>query len=309
MRRERSELSAVFGRLRRSFLGNSIMSFVLNLLMLTGPLFMIAVYDQVIPTKNLDTLIGLMALGLCAYLLYGLTDRLRGRVMTRFAASFAEALSGRVFDAVLRQPLLYGFQADTVRPLRDLEEIRAYLAGPGMMALFDVPWIPIYLGICFAFHPLIGFAVVGGAVVLMALAIVAELWTRDISRVTTDAGSARNSVVELAFRDAEVLLAMGILLGVQEHWRGLSERLTGLSLRLSDKTGMLLELSKVSRMVLQSGVLALGAYLVLNGQASGGVIIASSILSSRALTPVVIVFGTWRTKLGAREGWARVEAL
>src|SRR5665213_1895222 len=154
MARNKSELSAVFDRLRRSFLGIAVISLVINLLMLTGPMFMIAVYDQVIPTKNFDTLVGLMALGLFAYLLYGLADRLRGRVMARFAASFSEALSGRVFDAVLRQPLRFGFQADTVRPLRDIEDIRNYLAGPGMMAAFDVPWIPIYLGICFAFHPL-----------------------------------------------------------------------------------------------------------------------------------------------------------
>ena len=182
MARDKSELSEVFDRLRRSFLGIAVMSLVINLLMLTGPLFMIAVYDQVIPTRNLSTLLGLMLIGLAAYVLYGVADNLRARVMTRFAASFVEALSGRVFDAVLRQPLVSGFQPDTVRPVRDLEDIRSYLAGAGMQAMFDVPWIPIYLAICFAFHPLIGFAVVAGAVVLIILAVLAELGSRKLSR-------------------------------------------------------------------------------------------------------------------------------
>jgi len=309
MARSKSELSAVFDRLRRSFLGIAVISLVINLLMLTGPMFMIAVYDQVIPTKNVDTLVGLMALGLFAYLLYGLADRLRGRVMARFAASFSEALSGRVFDAVLRQPLRFGFQADTVRPLRDLEDIRTYLSGPGMMAAFDLPWIPIYLGICFAFHPLIGLAVTVGAGVLIMLAAVAEVWTRSLSRRTTEVSSARNSIVELSIRNAEVLMAMGILLGMRQNWRGTSEQGVRASLRLADRSGTLLEISKISRMVLQSGVLALGAYLVINGEASGGVIIASSILSSRALAPVDILIGTWRQLLTARDGWGRIEAL
>ncbi|HTJ58449.1 MAG TPA: type I secretion system permease/ATPase [Devosiaceae bacterium] len=309
MARDKSELRAVFDRLRRSFLGVGIMSCIINLLMLTGPLFMIAVYDQVIPTKNIDTLIGLMALGFCAYLLYGLTDRLRGRVMARFAASFSEALSGRVFDAVLRQPLVVGFQADTVRPLRDLEEIKNYLSGPGMTAVFDLPWIPIYLFICFAFHPLIGLAVTLGAVVLVLLAALAEISTRALSRQVTEINSSRNAIVELSIRNAEVLMAMGILVGVRDNWRHSSERAASASLRLADKSGTLLEASKISRMLLQSGVLALGAYLVINGQASGGVIIASSILSSRALAPVDILIGTWRSLLAARDGWGRVEAL
>lgn len=309
MARKKSEVREVFDRLRRAFLGVGLMSCVINLLMLTGPLFMIAVYDQVIPTRNVDTLIGLMGLGLLAYFLYGLADNLRARVMARFAASFSEALSGRVFDAVLRQPLIYGFQADTVRPLRDLEEMRSYLAGPGMLAMFDVPWIPVYLAICFAFHPLIGLAVVCGTVVLVMLAALAELRTRWLSRRTAEINSSRNSVVELSIRSSEVLMAMGILAGVRDRWRGMSEQAVRHSLKLSDRSSSLFEMSKVSRMVLQSGVLALGAYLVINGQASGGVIIASSILSSRALAPVDHLIGTWRTLVAAREGWKRVAIL
>ena len=309
MARDKSEVREVFDRLRRSFLGVGIMSCVINLLTLTGPLFMIAVYDQVIPTRNVDTLIGLMALGMLAYVLYGLADSLRARVMTRFAASFSEALSGRVFDAVMRQPLRVGFQADTVRPMRDLEEMRTYLAGPGMLAWFDVPWIPIYLALCFAFHPLIGIAVAGGALVLMLLAALAELRTRWLSRRANETLSGRNSIVELSIRSAEAMMAMGILIGVRDRYRSMSEQSSRHTLRLSDRSGALFEMSKVARMVLQSGVLALGAWLVINGQASGGVIIASSILSSRALAPVDHLIGTWRSLVSAREGWKRVTAL
>jgi len=309
MARNKSEVREVFDRLRRSFMGIGVISGVVNLLTLTGPLFMIAVYDQVIPTRNTDTLIGLMGLGLLAYLLYGVADNLRSRVMTRFAASFSEALSVRVLDAVLRQPLSVGFQADTVRPMRDLEEMRAYIAGPGMLAWFDVPWIPIYLALCFAFHPLIGLAVSGGALVLMLLAAVTELRTRWLSRRAAETNSAKNSIVEVSIRSAEAMMAMGMLIGIRDRWRSMSEQSTRHSLRLSDRSTALFELSKISRMVLQSGVLALGAYLVINGEASGGVIIASSILSSRALAPVDHLIGTWRSLVSAREGWKRVALL
>src|SRR5688572_29249870 len=162
-----SELDAVLDRLKRSIGAIAIVSLVSNLLLLTGPLFMVAVYDHVIPTKSVDTLLGLILLALVAYALYGVADSFRAKALTRIAGSFVEAASGRVLDAVLRRPLLHGPQPDPLRPIRDIDEIRSYVGGPGAAALFDVPWIPIYIGICFAFHFWIGVAVVIGALVLI----------------------------------------------------------------------------------------------------------------------------------------------
>jgi PrtD family type I secretion system ABC transporter len=309
MAESRSELNTVADHLRRTFFGIGLISLVINLLMLTGPLFMIAIYDHVIPTKNIDTLLGLSAICLAAYVLYGMVDTVRTRIMARLGTSFAEALSSRVFDAVLRQPLIHGFQADTVRPIRDLDEIRTYVSGSGMAAIFDVPWIPIYLGICFIFHPLIGFAVLFGAVVLVILTIYAESVTRQLSRENAENGSTRNAIVEHSIRNTEVLMAMGILIGIRKKWSDQSGNASTSALLLTDRTGALLELSKVARMVLQSGVLALGAFLVVNGLATAGVIIASSILSSRALAPIDQIIGSWRSLLSARQGWARIAAL
>lgn len=304
-----SELKAVSDALKRSVLGIGIISLVSNLLLLTGPLFMIAIYDHVIPTKNLDTLIGLIVLALIAYGLYGLADSFRARALTRVGTSFAEAVTGRVFDAVVRQPLLRGAQPDPVRPIRDIEEIRNYVSGPGAAAMFDVPWIPIYLGICFAFHPLIGLAVLIGALLLIALTALTELLTRGLNRLASANGSSRNVVIDMSMRNLEVLTAMGMLNGVLRRWIEISDRAASSNLRLSDRSGTFLEISRVLRMILQSAVLSLGAYLVINGEASGGIIIASSILSSRALAPVDQIIGSWRSLLAARQGWTRIETL
>jgi PrtD family type I secretion system ABC transporter len=304
-----SELRAVSDLLKRSILGIGIMSMISNLLLLTGPLFMIAIYDHVIPTKNLDTLIGLIVLALIAYMLYGLADNFRARALARVGASFTEAVTGRVFDAVVRQPLSRGLQQDPVRPIRDIDEVRNYVSGPGAAAMFDVPWIPIYLGICFAFHPIIGLAVLSGALLLIVLTAVTEVLTRGLNQAASASGSSRNAVVDMSLRNLEVLTAMGMLNSVLRRWIEVSDRSVSSSLKLADRSGTFLEISRVFRMILQSAVLALGAYLVINGEASGGIIIASSILSSRALAPVDQIIATWRSLLAARQGWGRIEKL
>lgn len=309
MSQPRPELDIAMDGLRAPLFGVAILSLVVNLLMLAGPLFMIAVYDHVLPTRNTNTLIGLLLLVLVAYALYGITDIFRTRAMARFATAITETISVRVFDAVMRRPLVQGFQADTIRPLQDIDEIKSYAAGPGMSALFDLPWIPIYLGICFAFHVYIGVAVLIGAITLVTVTLSAEALTRRASRQTNEKISSRNSVIENAIRNTEALMGMGMLIGILNQWRDRSDSSARASLDLVDRTGALLEVSKVSRMVLQSGVLALGAYLVILGQASPGIIIASSILSSRALAPVDQIISTWRQLLSARHGWGRISTL
>lgn len=303
------ELDALAERLKRSIGAIGIISLVSNLLLLTGPLFMVAIYDHVIPTRSIETLLGLVLIALAAYALYGIADSYRSKALARLGSSIVESISGRVLDAVLRRPLVHGPQPDPLRPVRDLDEIRGYVAGPGAAALFDVPWIPIYVGICFAFHFWIGVAVVVGALVLVTLTLLAEVLTREFSRRATEAAGARGAVVETATQNLEVLVSMGMLTSLLERWKVAVDGTIGAGLALADRSGALLELSRVFRMILQSAVLALGALLVIGGEASGGVIIASSILSARALAPVDQVIATWRSMLAARQGWARIAQL
>ncbi|HHY50597.1 MAG TPA: type I secretion system permease/ATPase, partial [Alphaproteobacteria bacterium] len=304
-----SELRSVTERLRRSVGGVALISFVSSLLLLTGPLFMVAIYDHVIPTRSVDTLLALILLALLAYALYGIADSYRARALARAAGSFAEAVSGRVLDAILRRPLVKGPQPDPLRPVRDIDDVRNYVSGPGFAALFDVPWIPVYVAICFDFHVWIGIAVVAGAATLIVLTLLTEVLTRDLGKRASEIAGSRGSVVEMATNNLEVLVAMGMLTPVLRRWVEACDRTVAAGLRLSDRSGALLELSRIFRMILQSAVLALGAFLVINNEASGGVIIASSILSSRALAPVDQVIATWRAMLAARQGWARIENL
>ena len=220
-----------------------------------------------------------------------------------------ETLSGRVYDTLVRLPLRGGIRSDGAQPLRDLDAIRSYLSSLGPVALFDLPWIPLYLAICFAFHPLIGYTALGGAVVLVALTLATDVLMRAPTRAATVAATVRNSLAETSRRNAEALTAMGMVARIAGRW-GVANRDYMRSQRLaSDIGGGLGATSKVLRMVLQSAVLGVGGYLVINQQATAGIIIAGSILSARALAPVDLAIAHWKGFIAARQSWHRLSRL
>src|SRR3954452_18989376 len=164
--RGNDELVSALGRCRVAFIGVGAMSGLVNVLYLTGSFFMLEVYDRVIPSRSVPTLVGLMVLALVLYGFQGALETLRSRILARVGAALDEALSARVFDLVVRAPLKGATPGDGLLPLRDLDALRGFLSGSGPGAFFDLPWMPIYLVICFLFHPLIGIAAVIGAAVL-----------------------------------------------------------------------------------------------------------------------------------------------
>ncbi|MCJ2008782.1 type I secretion system permease/ATPase [Methylobacterium sp. J-092] len=304
-----AELTEALASCRTAFAGVAVMSGVVNVLYLTGSFFMLEVYDRVIPSRSVPTLIGLMALALTLYAFQGALEAIRSRILARVGAALDEALSGRVFDLVVRAPLKGAAPGDGLLPLRDLDQIRAFLSGTGPSAFFDLPWLPIYLAVCFLFHPLIGVAALCGALFLAAVTWLTDRATRRPAQAATGHGLRRNGLAEAGRRNAEVLAALGMQGRFQARWAGANRDYMDAQQRNADVAGGLGAVSKVFRMALQSGVLALGAWLVIQGQATAGIIIASSILVSRALAPAELAIANWKGFVQARQSWARLSDL
>jgi PrtD family type I secretion system ABC transporter len=306
---ERSELAAALASCRGAFVATGLLSGMSNVLMLTGAMFMLEIYDRVLPSRSVATLIGLAVLAGGLYVALGLLDLIRARILARIGISLDEALSARLYQTIVRLPALVGLRNDSAAPMRDLDTVRAFLGGVGPVALFDLPWMPVYLGICFAFHFWIGMTATIGAFVLVVLTLLAEWLVLKPTRTAAQLAQARTTMIEASKRNSEALVAMGMLPHLMGRWSKVNADYLASNRSASDAAGGLGALSKVLRMMLQSAVLGVGAYLVIFQQASAGIIIAGSILSARALAPVDIAIAHWRGWVAARQSWDRLRAL
>ena len=306
---QKSELAAALAACRGAFIGVGIMSAMVNILYLTGSFFMLEIYDRVLPSRSIPTLVGIIVLAAALYIAQGVLDMIRGRILVRIGASLDESLSGRVFETIARLPLRVGQRNDGLQPLRDLDSIRTFLSGLGPIAMFDLPWMPFYIGICFVFHPLIGLTALVGAIVLVTVTLFTELRTRAPMKDAMGFATARNGLAETSRRNAEALIAMGMLGRISKRWHDSNDKYLDGQQRVSDVAGGLGAMSKILRMMLQSAVLGVGAYLVINQLATGGIIIAGSILAARALAPVDLAIANWKGFVTARQGWVRLTQL
>jgi ATP-binding cassette subfamily C protein len=305
----RSELGDALRTCRNAFIGLGVISCMINVLYLTGSLFMLEVYDRVLPSRSVPTLIGLAILAAGMYFFQGILDLIRARILGRIGTALDEALNRRVFETMVRLPLLVGNRNEGLQPLRDLDNIRSFLSGAGPGAFFDLPWLPFYLAICFVFHVLIGMTALVGAVILVSLTIATEYMSRQPAREATGLAARRNDLATSSRRNAEVVVAMGMSGRLTSRWIDANQNYLAGNQRASDITGGLGAIAKVLRMTLQSAVLAVGAYLVINQQATAGIIIASSILSARALAPVDLAIAHWKSFIAARQSWHRLNRL
>lgn len=304
-----TELAQALRRCRFAFIGVGLFSCLINILMLTGPLFMLQVYDRVLPSHSIPTLVGLAVLTAALFAFQGVLDAIRGRVLLRIGGSINDDLSGRVYDLVLRLPLKMRGDGSGLQPIRDLDQIRNFLSSAGPAALFDLPWIPLYVTICYLFHPLLGIAAASGALILIVLTLVTEFVTRKPAKAAVGFAATRHTLLEASRRNAEVVHALGMSGVMSARYGFVSDQYLRSQRRASDSVGMLTALSRVMRMTLQSAVLGIGAYLVINQEASAGVIIASAILTSRALAPVELAIGNWKGFVAARHARQRLSEL
>ena len=305
----RSELSQALLSCRSAFVSIGLFSGMSNVLMLTGAFFMLQIYDRVLPSRSVPTLVALAILVAVLFAALAIIDMIRSRILVRIGASLDNALSARVYDSVVRLPLKMGGRGDGVQPLRDLDAVRAFLSGPGPTALFDFPWLPLYLIVIFAFHIALGIAAIVGAIVLITLTLFTEALSRKPMKAASVFAQTRSGLAEASRRNAEVLAAMGMASRINDRWGEANQAYLMSHQKASDVAGGFGSVSKALRMILQSAVLGIGAYLVIHEAASAGIIIAAAILVARALAPVDLAIANWKGFLAARQSWRRLNQL
>ncbi len=288
-----------------TFISMFLFSCVVNILMLTGPLFMLQVYDRVLSSGSVPTLVTLSGIVLVLYLYYGLLEYIRSRVMVRVGRKFEERLRSRVFDAMsfltLRRAANVGGQ-----PVADLNTLRQYISGAGPLAFFDMPWVPVYLFIVFMLHWWLGVAGLVAAVIIFVLALLTEASTREPLGKATAAQTKAMLMTDEARRSAEAMHALGMRGVLRNRWATVQQEALDYQTSASDSGGKLSSASRVVRLLVQSGMLALGAYLAILGEISPGAIIAASIIMGRGLAPVEQAVGNWQQFLGARKAMDRL---
>jgi PrtD family type I secretion system ABC transporter len=302
------EVRAALEEAGTSFQLTALFSCFVNLALLTVPLYMLQLYDRVLTSRSESTLVALTALAVAMLAGMGALDWIRSRVLVRVGAGLDEKLGGRVFSAVFAQTLRMPGGARS-QYLRDLDSLRQFLTGSGPFALFDAPWLPIYLLVVFLLHPILGGVALVGAVLLLVVALANELSTR---RALDQAGSdsiGAASFAEAALRNSEVLEALGMLGGIRARWSARHRRALAHQAVASDRAGTFTALSKGLRLLLQVAVLGTGAALVIQQSVSPGAMIAASILASRALAPVEQAIANWRGFTAARQAYGRLSAL
>ncbi|PZM15069.1 type I secretion system permease/ATPase [Rhizobium tubonense] len=302
-------LVAVLFSLRKAFLGVGVTSAVVNVLALTGSFFMLQVYDRVIPGRSLPTLVGLGIIAATLFAFQGVLELIRSMLLVRVGAAVDEQFGETVYRSLIQLPSRMQISGDGLQSVRDLDSVRGFLSGPGPTALFDIPWMPFYLGLCFLFHVWIGATALAGAIILIGLTALAESKSRQPAAEAAKIANERNTLAEATHRNSEVVLSMGFGHSIGERWTDINRRYLANHLHSSNVTSTLATTSKIVRMMLQSGVLAVGAVLVIRQEATGGIMIASSILVSRALAPVELAIGQWKGFAAARASWSRLTKL
>ena len=302
---DRDELKEVYRASRGTFIATGVFSSIVNILMLTGPLFMLQIYDRVLSSGSVPTLVALIGIVIVLYVYYGYLEYLRARLLVRVGRRVEERLRGRLFDVVtahaLRRTPGVGSQ-----PLNDLATTRQYLSGQGPFAFLDMPWMPFYLLVIYAMHWMLGLAALCAALVIFGLAVISERATRGPVAEATKATIKANQMTDEGRRNAEALYSLGMLGTLRNRWLEVQQVSLDQQTLANDAGGALGAASRVLRLMVQSGILALGAYLAILQEITPGTMIAASIIMSRALAPVEQAVANWQQFLSFRKARERL---
>ena len=290
---------------RRAFASIGFFSFCSNILMLAVPIYTLQLFDRVLTSQSTDTLLWLSIGVAIALFFLGFLEVVRSRVMVRLSVWL---------DRVLGPQLLaYGISSATLVPqhaslqtLRDLGTLRGFVAGTGIFHFFDSPWVPVYVLVIFLMHPLLGVIALAGACLLFALAVVNEAATHRLLAEANVHAIQTQDRIEANAKNAEAIEAMGMLPSVVAAWREQSAKALKLQTVASDRAGFIAGISKVLRLSLQVGIMGVGVYLAIHQSITPGIMIAASIVLSRALAPVEQMIGAWKGFVGAREAYKRI---
>lgn len=280
-----------------------VFSIFVNILMLTGPLYMLQVYDRVLSSRSVETLVALSVLVAALYTLMAFLDFARGRVMARVGARFQSALDGRLFDAALRGSTDTRAQGASRAAVRDMDAVQGLFSSPVLLALFDMPWTPVFIAAIFLFHPILGWVAVAGGMVIVMLAFANQFLSGHWVRMAQGATQQAHAFADQSRAGSEVVLSQGLSENMCRRYIGLRTTALTQSINASDWTGSFTSATKSFRLLLQSAMLGLGAYFVIYGEMTPGAMIAGSILLGRALAPIELAMGNWPTLQRARSAW------
>ncbi|MCL4766563.1 MAG: type I secretion system permease/ATPase [Hyphomicrobiaceae bacterium] len=305
----KSEFKSLFGSLSGVGWAIVLISCVVNVLALTGAIYMLQVYDRVLSSRSVPTLVALSALAIGLYFFQGALEVVRTQLMVRLGSRVDQRLRDSAYRAVVQLPLKGRTGEESLQPVRDVDTIRGFMASQGPTAILDIPWMPLYIAFVFALHPLLGWITSGGAVVLIVLTLVTERLATKPTIALVGAAGRRMALAEASSRNAEVLQAMGFGQRAMQRFAAASTDHLVAQERLGDVAGSFSAVSKVFRLMIQSALLGLGAYLTIKGEMSAGGIIATSVAASRALAPVEVAIANWKGFRAARQSYARLEAV
>jgi len=302
----KSDLEDALILCKGAFLSAAGFSLLINFLMITPSIYMLQIYDRVVSTGNQSTLLMLTLIVTVLFITMAALEWVRSQILVRVSSRLEMLLNQRLFQVAFKQSLYSGGQQATTQPLDDLTGLRQFLTGNGLFAFFDAPWMPVYLALLFIFHPWYGWFSVFTAILLCIVAAVNEKSTTKILSEANSVAMATRSALGRNLRNAEVIESMGMLGKIRQRWMVGAVKVLNLQAVASSRAGLLTALSKVIRLSSQSLILGLGAYLVIEREISGGLMIAGSILMGRALAPIDLMIGTWKGFISARGQYQRL---
>ncbi len=292
----------------RYFIVAGIFSLFINILALTFSVYMLAIYDRVLSSYSMPTLMTITVAAMIALIVQGFLENLRSSLLILAGVDIDKSLSPSVLGEMLKDSCSIG-RTGYSGGLRDVNVLRNYLGGNPIFALFDMPWVPIYLIFIFLVHPVMGFVALGGAVASVVLGIAQEISTRKRLDMANNLNSASSTFTGLALRNSESVRAMGMLGGIKARWQGMNDQVIELQTAASKSAGVLQSLARFVRTSMQVIIYGVGAWLVLKNECTPGVMIASSIIMGRALAPIDQGMATWKQTLEARAAFERLDAL
>ncbi|MEP4767182.1 MAG: type I secretion system permease/ATPase [Roseibium sp.] len=301
-------LQAAYGKFRAIIFTTFVFSFSINMLLFISPLYMLQIYDRVLGSRNEITLLMISIITLFLLIIYGSLEFVRSRMLVRAGQQFDDVLSETLFSRAVKLRLANP-NAGAEYILSDGDKVREFLTGTGILAFFDAPWTPIFIGVCFLFHPWLGFLALAGGIIIFMLALINEFATRKPLKEANTAAQKASQFAGAVLQNAEVIRSMGMEKALGNRWRDRHGVVLDAQASASDKAGAILTFQKFVRITLQSAILGLGAYLAIHQQISPGIMIAASIMMGRALQPLEQGVSQWKTFVAARQAHARLKNL
>lgn len=305
----KSDLQTALFLCKSAFIWAAFFSMVINILQLVPTIFMLQLYDRVVPTGNKSTLLMLTLIMVVLFLTMGSLEWVRSQILVRVSTRLETLLNKRLFQVSYKQALFSGGQSASGQALDDLTSLRQFLTGNGLFAFFDVPWIPIYIALMFVFHPLYGWAGIATSIVLIIVAFIQENATAKLLAEANSLAITGRSLVNKNLRNAEVIESMGMLQNIQLRWLKSSDQILILQATASSRAGLINGLSKLIRVSSQSLILALGAYLVIENEITAGLMLGGSVLLGRTLAPIDMMIGSWKGFINARGQYRRLNTI